>query len=118
MLIELTTYAITHEEARYTLSGAQFELYKQNVKMATPDSHRLAYVATESAHGGSETLDVWLPRAALAELTRLPSDFDGVINLGADEKHVYFQVGSRLLISRLLSGQFRRYEMVMPKGND
>ena len=63
-------------------------------------------------------MDVLIPRKTLAELTKLASDFDGDINLGADENHVYFQVGSRLLISRLLSGQFPNYEMVMPKNND
>src|SRR5688500_8163046 len=118
MLIERTIFAITQEEGRYTLSGAKFELDKQNVKMVTTDGHRLAFVSTDSSNGTSETLDVLIPRKTLAELTKLTSDFDGDINLGADENHVYFQVGSRLLISRLLSGQFPNYEMVMPKGND
>ena len=59
-----------------------------------------------------------IPRKTLAELTKLTSDFDGDISLGSDENHVYFQVGSRLLISRMLSGQFPNYEMVMPKNND
>ena len=62
----------------------------------------------------------WIVDSAenFGRMTKLTSDFDGDINLGADENHVYFQVGSRVLISRLLSGQFPNYEMVMPKGND
>jgi len=40
------------------------------------------------------------------------------MSLGIDENHIYFEVGSRLLISRILVGQFPNYEMVMPKGND
>ena len=35
-----------------------------------------------------------------------------------DENHIYFEVGPRLLISRMLYGQFPNYEMVMPKNND
>ena len=120
LLIERTIFAITQEEGRYTLSGAKFELDKQGVKMVTTDGHRLAYVATNdvSQDLGNDGLDVLVPRKTLSELTKLASDFDGDINLGADENHVYFQVGSRLLISRLLSGQFPNYEMVMPKNND
>ena len=38
--------------------------------------------------------------------------------MGADENHIYFEVGPRLLISRTLTGQFPNYEMVMPKTND
>lgn len=120
LLIERTIFAITQEEGRYTLSGAKFELDKQGIKMVTTDGHRLAFVATNefAKEMTDESLDVLIPRKTLAELTKLASDFDGDINLGADENHVYFQVGSRLLISRLLSGQFPNYEMVMPKGND
>ena len=120
LLIDRTIFAITQEEGRYTLSGAKFELDKQGAKMVTTDGHRLSFVATnevakDSADAG---LDVLIPRKTLAELTKLTADFDGDINLGSDENHVYFQVGSRLLISRMLSGQFPNYEMVMPKNND
>ena len=119
-LIDRTIFAITQEEGRYTLSGAKFEFDKQGVKMVTTDGHRLALVSTKN--GGKEDesdgLDVLIPRKTLAELAKLTSDFEGEIGLGADDNHVYFQVGSRLLISRMLSGQFPNYEMVMPKNND
>jgi len=118
LLIERTIFAITQEEGRYTLSGAKFELDKNGAKMVTTDGHRLAYVATKNGGKDSQSLDALIPRKTLAELTRLTADFDGDINLGSDENHVYFQVGSRLLISRLLSGQFPNYEMVMPKNNE
>lgn len=119
-LIDRTIFAITQEEGRYTLSGAKFELDKEGVKMVTTDGHRLAYVSTTDVNKESldGSLDVLIPRKTLAELTKLTTDFDGEISLGADENHVYFQVGSRLLISRMLSGQFPNYEMVMPKNND
>src|SRR5437879_3536693 len=120
LLIDRTIFAITQEEGRYTLSGAKFELDKQGAKMVTTDGHRLAFVATKEVGNDTQDagLDVLIPRKTLAELTKLTADFDGDINLGADDNHVYFQVGSRLLISRMLSGQFPNYEMVMPKNND
>src|SRR3954469_25288375 len=118
LLIDRTIFAITQEEGRYTLSGAKFELGGKSVKMVTTDGHRLAYVTTENGGGDEGELDVLIPRKTLAELTKLTADFDGEISLGSDENHVYFQVGSRLLISRMLSGQFPNYEMVMPKNND
>ena len=119
LLIDRTIFAITQEEGRYTLSGAKFELDKNGVKMVTTDGHRLAYVETKDGMKNADgELDVLIPRKTLAELTKLTADFDGEISLGADENHVYFQIGSRLLISRMLSGQFPNYEMVMPKNND
>lgn len=119
LLIDRTIFAITQEEGRYTLSGAKFELDRKGVKMVTTDGHRLAYVSvTDGLKDVDGELDVLIPRKTLAELTKLTTDFDGEISLGADENHVYFQIGSRLLISRMLSGQFPNYEMVMPKNND
>src|SRR6266702_3845070 len=120
LLIDRSIFAITQEEGRYTLSGAKFELDKKGVKMVTTDGHRLAYVSTDDfvRDSKSEELDVLIPRKTLAELTKLTADFEGDINLGSDENHVYFQLGSRLLISRILSGQFPNYEIVMPKNND
>ena len=118
-LIDRTIFAITQEEGRYTLSGAKFELDGKGVKMVTTDGHRLAFASvTDGVDASSSELDVLIPRKTLAELTKLTSDFDGDVSLGADENHVYFQLGSRLLISRMLSGQFPNYEMVMPKNND
>ncbi len=38
--------------------------------------------------------------------------------MGMDENHIYCEVGPRLLISRMLYGQFPNYEMVIPKNND
>ena len=118
--IRNTAFAITNEQSRFTLSGAKFILSEGRAKMVTTDGHRLAYVERKDLGAGtpSEDIDVLIPRKTLAELTKLTSSFEGEIGLGADENHIYFEVGPRLLISRTLTGQFPNYEMVMPKGND
>src|SRR5918997_3293102 len=118
--IDRTIFAITLEESRYTLSGAKFMLSKTGARMVTTDGHRLAYVERKDLGEGTpaEEIDVLIPRKTLAELTKLTSSFEGEIGLGADENHIYFEVGPRLLISRTLTGQFPNYEMVMPKTND
>ncbi len=118
--IDRTIFAITQEESRYTLSGAKFILDKSGAKMVTTDGHRLAYIARQDLgeNASGEALDALIPRKTLAELTKLTTSFEGDIGLGADENHIYFEIGPRLLISRMLSGQFPNYEMVMPKSND
>jgi DNA polymerase III subunit beta len=118
--IDRTIFAITQEESRYTLSGAKFILDKSGAKMVTTDGHRLAYVERKEVtkNGTKDAIDTLIPRKTLAELTKLTAGFDGEINLGMDENHIYFEVGPRLLISRMLYGQFPNYEMVMPKNND
>jgi len=118
--IDRTIFAITQEESRYTLSGAKFVLDEAGARMVTTDGHRLAYVEKKglARNGAKETIDTLIPRKTLAELTKLTAGFDDEISLGMDENHIYFEVGPRLLISRMLYGQFPNYEMVMPKNND
>lgn len=118
--IDRTIFAITLEESRYTLSGAKFMLDKTGTRMVTTDGHRLAYIERKDSgeDAPKQSLEVLIPRKTLAELTKLTSSYDGEISLGADENHIYFEVGPRLLISRTLTGQFPNYEMVMPKNND
>ena len=118
--IDRTIFAITQEESRYTLSGAKFVLDETGARMVTTDGHRLAFVEKKNIarNGSNETIDTLIPRKTLAELTKLTAGFDDEISLGMDENHIYFQIGPRLLISRMLYGQFPNYEMVMPKNND
>lgn len=118
--IDRTIFAITLEESRYTLSGAKFMLDKTGARMITTDGHRLAYIERKDLgeDAPKEIIDTLIPRKTLAELNKLTTGYEGEIALGADENHIYFEAGPRLLISRTLTGQFPNYEMVMPKNND
>lgn len=120
MFIDRTIFAITLEESRYTLSGAKFLMDKTGARMITTDGHRLAYIERNDLGeiSAENTIDALIPRKTLAELVKLTSSYEGDIGLGADDNHIYFEVGSRLLVSRTLAGQFPNYEMVIPKNND
>jgi DNA polymerase III subunit beta len=114
--IQHTSFAITNEQSRFTLSGAKFMVGDGKVKMVTTDGHRLAFIETNAAIDGE--MDALIPKKALTELTKISRDADGEISFGEDPNHIYFEVGGRLLITRKLSGTFPNYEMVIPKGND
>ncbi len=105
--IDRTIFAITQEESRYTLSGAKFMLDDKGARMVTTDGHRLAYVEKKGvSKDGSDAIDTLIPRKTLAELTKMTAGEEGEISLGMDGNHIFFEVGTRLLISRMLYGQF------------
>jgi DNA polymerase-3 subunit beta len=58
-----------------------------------------------------------VPRKAMTELSRLIGEAgaEDLIEFSANDNHLFFQVGPRLLISRKLSGNFPDYERVLPK---
>src|SRR5205814_2231169 len=59
-----------------------------------------------------------LPKKTLSELARLLGEGEDAITYERGENHLFFNVGDRMLISRMIDGQFPAYERVIPKGND
>src|SRR5918911_1155525 len=116
-MIERTRFSITQDESRYTLAGAKFILRKKGVRMVTTDGHRLSLIDNKSVTGSKE-LDCLIPKKALAAVSNLAAAHEGAVGISMDENHIYFEIGARTLISRLLAGQFPNYEMILPKGND
>lgn len=120
VFIERTIFATTQEESRYALSGVQMEVLPDNtLRMVATDGHRLAFI-----QGGVESslwesgLKVLIPKKALFECIRLITDPNEQVHFSVDENHVYFSIGHRQLVSRLLVGQFPNYEAVLPRNND
>jgi DNA polymerase III subunit beta len=113
--ITRTIFAITNEESRYALNGAKFELSNTGVRMVATDGHRLSFIEKIGKFYDGVKVDVMIPRKTMNELTKLSTDASGVLEFGRDENHLYFKVDKRLLSSRMVSGQFPNYELVLPK---
>ena len=119
-MVAKTQFAITGEDTRYFLNGALFVLKPEEMSLVATDGHRLALVSV-TRNGGKkkdEESKAILPKKTLGELGRLLSEGDGDIGYERGENHLFFQVGDRMLISRMIDGQFPAYERVIPKGND
>ena len=127
-MVAKTQFAITGEDTRYFLNGAQFVLRTDSMSLVATDGHRLALVTAardgKGKKGGSvntngdEESKAILPKKTLGELARLLSEGDGDVGYERGENHLFFDVAGRLLISRMIDGQFPAYERVIPKGND
>ena len=116
-LIAKTQFAITGEDTRYYLNGALFVVKSDGMTMVATDGHRLA-LATAARPGKGDDIKAILPRKTLAELGRLLADSDRDVEYERGENHMFFRIGPRLLVSRMIDGQFPAYEKVIPKGND
>jgi DNA polymerase-3 subunit beta len=123
-MVAKTQFAITGEDTRYFLNGALFILRPDSMSLVSTDGHRLALVtvpreaAPAKGRGAEEEIRVILPRKTLLELGRLLSEGEGDIKFERGENHLFFDIGGRLLISRMIDGQFPAFERVIPKSND
>jgi DNA polymerase-3 subunit beta len=117
-MVGKTQYAITGEDTRFFLNGAKFILKPNSLALVATDGHRLALVETTHETGVSEETGVILPKKTLLELGKLLAEDEGDVRFESGENHLFFEVGGRVLISRVIDGQFPAYERVIPKGND
>ena len=122
-MVAKTQFAITGEDTRYFLNGALFILQPGSMSLVATDGHRLALVNVDrpktAAKGkDGEEVRAILPRKTLWELGKLLAEGDADIQYERGENHLFFGVGGRMLISRMIDGQFPAFERVIPKGNN
>jgi DNA polymerase-3 subunit beta len=117
-MVAKTQFAITGEDTRYFLNGAKFVLSPESMTLVATDGHRLALVEVKHPVGVGHDVGVILPKKTLLELGKLLAEGDGDVLFESGENHLFFDVGGRMLISRMIDGQFPAYERVIPKGND
>jgi DNA polymerase III subunit beta len=119
-LIAKTKFAISMEESRYTLNGGLLILKPDTIAMVATDGHRLALAeTTQKLAGLNGEVKVLIPKKAMDEVEKLSNaaGSDAQLDFAKDESHLFFQAGHRLLISRILTGQFPNYEAVLPRDN-
>ena len=117
-MVSKTHFAITGEDTRYFLNGALFVLRPDSMTLVATDGHRLAVVTVPREDKAGEEVRAILPKKTLGELARLLADGTEDIRYERGENHLFFDVGGRLLISRMIDGQFPAYERVIPRNND
>jgi DNA polymerase-3 subunit beta len=125
-MVSKTQFAITGEDTRYFLNGALFILRPDSMSLVSTDGHRLALITVPrdaatgkgKAAATEDEVRVILPRKTLLELGRLLAEGEGDIQYERGENHLFFDIGGRLLISRMIDGQFPAFERVIPKSND
>ena len=117
-MIAKTQFAITGEDTRYFLNGAKFVLKPDSLTLVATDGHRLALVEVMHSVGVTQDVGVILPKKTLLELGKLLAESDADVEFESGENHLFFKLGDRMLISRMIDGQFPAYERVIPKGND
>jgi len=118
-MVTKTQFAITGEDTRYFLNGALFVLRHDGMALVATDGHRLALVtAAREGDSKAEEQRTILPKKTLSELGRLLAEGDGDVTFARGENHIFFEIDGRLLVSRMIDGQFPAYERVIPKNND
>ena len=113
-MINQTIFAVAVSEAKPILKGELFEIQNSTLTMVAIDGYRLA--VRREAIKFDDVARFVVPSKSLSEASKLLSDNENdFCQMYLSEKHIIFELGSYLIYSRLLEGEFHPYESAIPK---
>lgn len=113
-MIQVTAFAMSHDETRYVLNGILFSFKDKSLKLVATDGRRLAIVEREIPEMGNLRKDVILPMKTIQELNRCLGE-EGDLTFFFRENQLQLQIGNTNITSRLIEGEYPNYEQVIPK---
>ncbi len=108
-MISETVFAVSTSEHKPVLTGALFDVLEGAIRVVATDGNRLALREERVDHGQTPFRFI-VPAATLREVERLAKDEDKDVTLRLSKKHITMEFGGTRLISRLLEGDFYKYE--------
>jgi DNA polymerase-3 subunit beta len=116
-MIARTGFAMSQDESRPFLNGVYFVVKGRELRLVATDGHRLA-LGRQPIEGEAELAGI-VPRKAVQELTRVLAGAGGASGEGTAftlrENQFFLRMPGFLLASKLVEGQFPKYEEVLPK---
>lgn len=112
--LNLTSFAISHDETRYVLNGIYFQLTDKVVRCVATDGRRLAFAQKKVTAPAGTAIEMIIPTKATQELARILGK-DVVVKIAVTKNQAAFYVGKVTLTTRLIEGNFPNYEQVIPK---
>ena len=113
-MLEMTSFAISHDETRYILNGICFIITKDFIRMVATDGRRLAIFTLPNDTEFKTEKTVIIPTKTTQELARSLKD-EGQIKITFSKNQAKFQMNGLVIISRLIEGEFPNYEQAIPK---
>jgi DNA polymerase-3 subunit beta len=111
--LNLTAFAISHDETRYVLNGIYVQLKDNYARFVATDGRRLAFMQ-KKIEGPATPVEMIIPTKAAHELNRI-LEREGTVKIVAGKNQAVFHFGKTILTTRLVEGHYPNYEQVIPK---
>lgn len=124
-MLRKTIYSAGESDTRYVLNGLLFVARPKPpgiaLTMVGTDGHRLAIInkSIESNKTGlKEEKQVIIPKKTAIELKKLLDEGEETVVINLDKNHIIFNIGSTILLSRPIEGNYPNYEQILVTTHD
>ena len=113
-MIRRTLFAVSDNEARPVYTGSLFEVENGALTIVSVDGYRLALRRGEVMASEQESTSFIVPGQALGDVEKICGEEENEVRITVGLKHVSFAIGSTVVVSRRLEGEFLNYRRSVP----
>lgn len=112
-MIKKTIFATAENGAKIVHTGVRFEVTQGNIRLVAVDGYKLAIRNEKIDYEGDEKVFI-IPKKTLNEVMKLAGDGDETVSMVVASRHIMFECGKYIIVSRLLEGEFLSYKSAIP----
>jgi len=114
-MIRQTIFSVSQDISKPVLCGELLEIDENCAKLVSVDGFRISLRKFDSENSG-KNVKVVIPAKTLGEIGKiLPADTDSVTSFYVTDKHILFDLDNCTVVSRLLEGEFIKYDNMFTK---
>lgn len=111
-VVERTVFACSNDDSRPILKGCLFEVENGVLTSVALDGFRMAVCKSEVL--AENNFKAVIPSRTLNEIVRLLDKDEDKIKIYVEKNSMYLEIGNTILISRLIEGEFVKYNHILP----
>lgn len=113
-IINNVIFSVATDDSRPMLKGVCFEARQYTLSAVATDGYRFA-MSKKALEEKVEDISATIPARSLSELSKLLSDSENLIKVYIENNYLMVALDKTKLFTRLLSGQYIRYDNIVPK---
>lgn len=107
-MISQTIFSVSLDESKPVLTGELIEIKGSSMNIVAVDGYRISFRKSEIT--SSKDASVIVPSKTLREITKiLSSEEEDMALIYVTEKHILFDLGGNMIVSRLIEGEYIKY---------
>ena len=113
-MIRKTIFAVSVEENRPIFTGCLFEIQNNKINVVAVDGFRLGF-KSNFLESSANNFNAVIPGKTLNEVNKIISDSFEKIKISISKNQALFEMENCKIVTRLLDGEFLKYDNVIPK---
>ena len=113
-VVKQTAIAAANDDIQPILTGIMLDIKGENINFVATDFHRLTLARAVWQTASAAEQQVIVPAKTMLDVAAL-ADSEEQVTIKISRSNICFNMGSTLIISRLISGQFPDYNPIIPK---